>query len=78
MAEFELINDKYGLFERHKCKCSGNLCIISESRFDSCSPDEDSDAYEELAEGYGYNRQAYCRDYCPYLLSMVSILIKRA
>jgi hypothetical protein len=32
------------------------------------------DAYRELKEVYGYDRQAFCRDYCPYLLDMVSIL----
>jgi len=28
LAEFELIENEYGLFERHKCKCSG-ACALS-------------------------------------------------
>jgi hypothetical protein len=74
LAELELVENEYGLFERHKCKCSGGLCVISETRFDDFSPDYNVDSYIELAEEYGYDRQSYCRDYCPYLLDMVSIL----
>lgn len=74
LAELELVENEYGLFERHKCKCSGELCVISETRFKGFSPDEDVDAYTELVEEYGYDRQAFCRDYCPYLLDMASIL----
>ena len=73
-AELELIDGEYGLFERHKCKCSGDLCVISESRFENLLPDWDVDASIELTHDYGYDRHAFCRDYCPYLLDMVSIL----
>ena len=73
-AELEMIEDEYGIFERRRCKCSGNLCVISESRFDSLSPDYDVDAYLELTEQYGYDRCAFCRDHCPYLLGLGDVL----
>jgi hypothetical protein len=74
LAKLEVVDGGFGVFKSHNCKCSGKLCVISESRFDYFSPDYNVDAYTELAEEYGYDRQAFCKDYCPYLLDMVSIL----
>ena len=73
-AELSYLSDS---IERCTCKCSNELCCISESRFEWHCEDEDLDAYNELVEEYGYNRQAFCRDYCPYLISFKEMLDKQ-
>ena len=70
MAKLSYLSDGA---ERCICKCSNGLCCISESRFEWQSEDEDVDAYNELVEEYGYSRQAFCRDHCPYLVGFKSI-----
>lgn len=78
LAKYKQIEGAYGFYDRYKCKCSGELCCISDSIFDYDTIDGNIKAYTELVEEYGYNKQAYCKDYCPFLQDFNSIFTIRS
>ena len=54
-----------GFDGHYSCACSQELCVLD-------------DEYSEFIEEYGFNRQAYCKDYCRYLQDFDSIFTIRS
>ena len=52
LAKYKLIEGAYGFYDRCKCKCSGELCCISDSIFDYDTIDGTIEAYTELVEEF--------------------------
>lgn len=48
-----------GIDGYYECICSQAICVLD----DECLEENSL----ELREEYGFNRQAYCKDYCRYL-----------
>ena len=58
-----------GFDGHYSCACSQELCVLDDEYLEDSS---------DFIEEYGFNRQAYCKDYCRYLQDFDSIFTTRS